>query len=603
MARPVIIARGCAPWPRGLGRGWARVAVVGLGLLAACAAPAARTLEVEQLPASVTHLLVVGLDDAGEVVGGTGVVPVVGARAEAFAELPGAVAYEVHGFSAAALASVAPLPSEEVLRAALVRAARDGEVVLPPATWWVRFDEDGAASGEARPRALTADWLPACPRRVPEGSALAMSCANAECTPRLTQVGCALRLDATSCALGATEGTVRARGEVVLERADLPGVCAEVEAAQGVALSLDCATARGERCRLDVVTATAPPPLEVATAALAPGASFFDPINNPRPPVGFLVGLAPLGAEVLVARLDAPWVWWDCRPERRAWVDVVDASSLAVTRTATAPGCTMRGVPDPLRRGMLVLVGGQPGGLALIGPQGQVLRQVSFDAAVRRPSEAPLALLATTSRVVVALTSFDGSETSTLIELDPLSLEARDHTTVADRVEVLGLGVDGEVLVLTDDVDTLLTLDAELVLREPRPLWDLCSEGFRVKPAVLFPYAPTRTLVLPSLDDQAQALFLLETSGSCAPVVFPGAPRDVTALAVWPPDPELVLVGLLAARSRGSLALLEARRRRWVGGELPLGLGPLDLATPGDAGRVWLLAPWTGTLVRVTPRP
>jgi hypothetical protein len=577
------------------------VAVVALGLLAACAAPEARTLEVEQLPASITHLLVVGLDDAGEVVGGSGVVPVAGARADAFAELPGVVAYEVHGFSAAALASVAPLPGEAVLRASLVRAARDGEVVLPPATWSVRFDDAGAPSGEARSRSLTADWLPACPRRVPEGSVLAMSCANADCTPRLTQVGCKVRLDAASCALGEAEGTVGAR-EVVLETATLPGVCAEVEAAEGVALSLDCATARGERCRLDVVTATAPPPLDVATAALAPGASFFDPINNPRPPVGFLVGLAPLGRDVLVARLDAPWVWWDCRPERRAWVDVIGASSLAVTRTATAPGCTMRGVPDPLGRGLLVLVGGQPGGLALIGPQGQVLRQVSFDAAVRRPSEAPLALLATASRVVVALTSFDGSETSTLIELDPQDLVARDHTTVPDRVEVLGLGVDGEVLVLTDDVDTLLTLDADLVLREPRPLWDLCSEGFRVKPAVLFPYAPTRTLVLPSLDDQAQALFLLETSGACAPVVFPGASRDVTALAVWPPDPELVLVGLLAARSRGSLALFEARRRRWVGGELPLGLGPLDLATPDEAGRVWLLAPWTGTLVRVTPR-
>jgi hypothetical protein len=599
----VITARGSATWPRGFGRGWARGAVVGLGLLGACAAPEARTLEVEQLPASITHLLVVGLDDSGEVVGGTGVVPVMGARADAFAELPGALAYEVHGFSAAALASVAPLPREEVLRASLVRAARDSEVVLPPATWSVRFDEDGAPSGEVRPRALTADWLPACPRRVPEGSALAMSCANAECTPRLTQVGCALRLDAVSCALGEAEGTVGAR-EVVLESAELPGVCAEVEAVEGVALSLACTTARGERCRLDVVTATAPPPLEVATAALSPGASFSDPINNPRPPVGFLVGLAPLGREVLVARLDAPWLWWDCRPERRAWVDVVDASSLAVTRTATAPGCTMRGVRDPLGRGLLVLVGGQPGGLALIGPQGQVLRQVLFDAAVRRPSEAPLALVATASRVVVALTAFDGSETSTLIELDLRTLEALDTTTVRDRVEVLGLGVDGEVLVVTDEVDTLLTLDAELVLREPRPLWDLCSEGFRLKPAVLFPYMPTRTLALPSLDDQAQALFLLETSGACAPVVFPGAPRDVTALATWAvPEPDVVLVGLLAARTRGSLALLDVRRRRWVGGELPLGLGPLDLATPDDAGRVWLLAPWTGTLVRVTPRP
>lgn len=578
------------------------MAVGALGLLAACAAPEARTLEVEQLPGSITHLLVVGLDDAGEVVGGSGVVPVAGARADAFAELPRVMAYEVHGFSAAALASVAPLPGEAVLRASLVRAARDGEVVLPPATWSVRFDEDGAASGEARPRALTADWLPACPRRVPEGSALAMSCANAECTPRLTQVGCALRLDATSCMLGEAEGTVRARGEVVLETATLPGVCAEVEAAEGVSLSLDCATARGERCRLDVVTATAPPALEVATVVLAPGASFFDSVNNPRPPVGFLVGLAPLGRDVLVARLDAPWVWWDCRPERRAWVDVIDASSLAVTRTATAPGCTMRGVPDPLGRGLLVLVGGQPGGLALIGPQGQVLRQVSFDAAVRRPSEAPLALVATPSRVVVALTSFDDSKSSTLIELDPRTLEARGSAALRDRVEVLGLGIDGEVLVVTDAVDTLLTLETGLTLRDPRPLWDLCSNGFRLKPAVLFPFAPTRTLVLPSLDNQSQALFLLETSGACAPMVFPGAPRDVTALATWPPDPELVLVGLLAARTRGSLALFDARRRRWVGGELPLGLGPLDLATPDGAGRTWLLAPWTGTLVRVTPR-
>ena len=113
-------------------------------------------------------------------------------------------------------------------------------------------------------------------------------------------------LDVFCCALGATEGTVRARGEVVLERADLPGVCAEVDAAEGVALSLECATARGERCRLDVVTATAPPPLDVATAALAPGASFFDPINNPRPPVGFLVdrhGAMPwlLGGVLLMA--------------------------------------------------------------------------------------------------------------------------------------------------------------------------------------------------------------------------------------------------------------------------------------------------------------
>lgn len=599
----MIAAPGVSSRARGPGRDGARGAVLGVAMLAACAAPEARTLEVDALPASVAYLLVVGLDDAGEVVGGTGLVPVVGGRADAFGELPGAASLEVYGYGVGTLAPVAPLPSEAVLRASLVRAARDSEVVLPPATWSTRFDEDDGPRGEARARALTADWLPPCPRRVPEGSALAMSCANAECTPRLTQVGCALRLDAVSCALGAAEGTVRARGEVVLETAELPGVCAEVEAAEGVALSLACTTARGERCRLDVVTATAPPALEVATAPLSPGASFFDPINNPRPPVGFLVGLAPLGREVLVARLDAPWVWWDCRPERRAWIDVVDASTLAVTRTATAPGCTMRGVRDPLGRGLLALVGGQPGALVLIGPQGQVLRQVPFDAAVRRPSEAPLALLATDSRVVVALTAFDGSESSTLIELDPRTLEARGSAVLRDRVEVLGLGVDGEVLVVTDAVDTLLTLDAGLTLREPRPLWDLCSEGFRLKPAVLFPFAPTRTLVLPSLDEQSQALFLLETSGACAPVVFPGAPRDVTALATWPSDPGVVLVGLLDARTRGSLALLDVGQRRWVGGELPLGLGPLDLATPDEAGRTWLLAPWTGTLVRVTPRP
>lgn len=603
MAHRVIAARGASsrarrPWGAG-----ARGAVLGVALLAACAAPEARTLEVDVLPASVAYLLVVGLDEAGEVVGGTGLVPVVGGRADAFGELPGAATLEVYGYGVGALAPVAPLPSEAVLRASPVRAAIDDEVRLPPATWSVRFDEDGSPRGEAPARRLTAAWLPACPRRVPEGSVLAMSCANAECTPRLTQVGCALRLDATSCRLGVAEGTVRARGDVVLESAEVPGVCAEVEAAEGVALSLDCATARGKRCRLDVVTATAPPALEVATAALSPGASFFDPVNNPRPPVGFLVGSAPLGGEVLVARLDAPWVWWDCRPERRAWIDVVDADTLRVTRTATAPGCTMRGVRDPLGRGMLVLVGGQPGALVLIGPAGQVLREVPFDVALRRASEAPLALVATPSRVVVALTAFDDSESATLIELDPSTLEAVGSVTLRDRVEVMGVGVDGELLVVGDGVDTLLTLDPERVLREPRPLWDLCSGGFRLKPAVVFPFAPTRTLVLPSLDNQSQALFLLEASGACTTVAFPGAPRDATALATWPRDPERVLVGLLAGRTQGSLALLDVQQRRWVGGELPLGLGPLDQATPDDAGRLWLLAPWTAHLVRVTPPP
>ncbi len=578
---------------------------IAAGLLAACTNPARLTLEQAALPPDVVLAAALGVDEGGGLVGATGLAPIEDGRVIAFGDVPGAVRYEAIGFTRADLAPLGPLPGETVLRASQLFAADPRGAQLPPASWRVAFDGEGRATTDGpAARLLAAAWLPDCPRLVGPGQGVTVSCAPERCTPTASQTGCALRVDTTTCGFGLLDAQVGARGEVIAERTALGGLCEAIAPDPGVGLALSCSGGQLDPCTVEVHTSTAPPPVEIDTVPLAPGAPPFADPYSIRPFIGYLTGLVIVGDVVMVTRnLDRVYRWDECPPARRGVVDLIDARTLAV-RTATAPACIVRAVHDPIEDALLYVTGGEQPRIGRIRPDGRVEgdRPLVVD---RAPGHLPVQLLATPQprpRLFVALTvGFTITGTgATLAELDPRTFAQQTSTYLDQRVELMGLGLDGGVQVVGDFVDQLYTVTPTGQLAAPLGLWDVCSGGFRLKPAALLAHPTSRRMIIPTLDDDSPAAYVLEESERCRRVPLPGSPGSGTGAALWAARPEVVLVGVMRG-IRGGVALLDPVGGRFVGGVREAGHGPLDLMQGDARGFVWALQPWTSAVVRVRP--
>jgi hypothetical protein len=83
-----------------------------------------------------------------------------------------------------------------------------------------------------------------------------------------------------------------------------------------------------------------------------------------------------------------------------------------------------------------------------------------------------------------------------------------------------------------------------------------------------------------------------------------GLAEDAWAMAPWPKDPGLVLVGLSGSQGArtASVALVDPVVGRFLPASLAIGRGPPGRMVADAKGRIWVPLPWTGNVVRIAPR-
>jgi len=588
-------------------RSAAALLVAGVG----CTGPGDLSIQAD-FPPAVAFIAVVGIDDSGAMTGATGLASVSDGYAKLFGDFPGVAGFEVHGYALASLQSLG-VPLEEATLRIPLRAAETDEARLPAPIWGQKFDADGGAFGGTIPvRALTADWLPLCPQRVTEGQRVALGCAFGDCATTVTQSGCRVTIDASACALGALDAEISPAGALIVEASPVLGQCEETPSSPGVSVALACSGGTAETCRIEVQTSSVPPPLVIEKLALTSSvAPYIERDGNGvlvsrRPPSGYLAAMAIVGETVMVARnLGPPWRPQDCPPGRGGVIDLIARDTLIVDTATAVPRCVIGLIRDPMGRGALFLTGGPAPRVGIIGADGQVKADRALDDVPHPADEYVIGIQASARGIFVLFTVpvFDPGSTATLAVLDPLLLTTLAFEPISNqRAEILGVDLDAKVLLVANSRDVLYTPTADAKLGPGRPLWELCSHGNGIKPSTIFPHALSGQLVLPALDSNSPAGYVIDVQDRCRTVVYPWGAVEGYGAAAWTDG--RVLFGLMTSAPpyEASVAIVDPIGARFASGALRIGSGPPHAMDVDAQGRVWLILPWEGQVARITPQ-
>jgi hypothetical protein len=579
----------------------------------ACTLSPSRIVVGPDPPEGIDLVAVIAEDGDGRAVGAAGL-----SRAFEPLRLPdeidGAAFIRVVGYATADLAGLV-LPDGD-LESGLHRA-EDGDPILPSSRWHVggALSRDGRAElfelPPARPL-VTADWLPPCPILLPVPTTLVdSSCTVGPCAIDAVQTSCEVSITGTDseCTLELA-GSVDGRGRVFFDG------CAPADTHDGAAFSVDCApgTFRNGVCNLEVYASVVEPPI----AAI--GRALFEPYRAETAGDevvlgGYLSGLEVLGDEVVVASFDGQFVEGTaCPGEARGRFHFLDRDTLAEVHTATAPYCVRDLARHPTRR-QFFAVFGSPLRLGRFDGDGRLLeaRDVPFPAG---NVAAPLRLLVHrmsphVSVLVEALPDrddyvavFSGRDASLTLEYRTISLRGPD-----DRGDLGDIAELDELLlsVLDRRADTIVNVD----LTSPPPTYESADrssfaeacEGIQVK-VERFRRNPTHPEWLMISQGGRVHAARLESISDCVLTRFYGPVADMHDLVFWPPDDDLVLVGLSDRDEADTarLALLDRSEDRFLPTSLEIGRGPIDDMRVDDLGRVFMTLPWSGSVVRAEPK-
>ena len=314
-----------------------------LVVLAACGPSEIRATGA--IPADAAWVAGLLFDDDGALVAATGLSRFDG-TARPMLEEADADELVVLAWTEAALGEY--VPAGGAATSGALRLAVENERALPSPGWAGRASPPGRTLTESSfVRALTADWVPACPRVVgPDEEALVdLRCAGTPCPLRFSQVGCEIALPLAGCGLARFVATVQADGSLSFagERAcfDLAVV---PEGVSGTSLCDECTIAVHVRSKT--------PPPAPPTERIALAEPFVEAQGKGWPYKGPLNGMQVLGDRVfaLVSRLG-------CGGRiASAELVVLDAASGRVVSRETTVGCWEGAymVPDPWGDGVIV---------------------------------------------------------------------------------------------------------------------------------------------------------------------------------------------------------------------------------------------------------
>lgn len=518
------------------------------------------------------------------------------------------------GFSAAQLETLGAEVDDSPL--VPVKGCRQG---LPAPLWTRRWFDGALRSHDGPTPPLTAPWLTSlCPDLSGSAVRVDADCFETRCEPRVRWTGrCALELDLGSCGLGVVPASVDASGAVCADFSAAGWACEPVAdpVAQAAYACLEPAP-----CEIHVHAGEPPTaPFELAKTQLVEDAEPYLPGTLDRLGVlqtdtladGYLLELLVLPDAVVVSRsVDLPvgaCFPGDARPGALVFLD---PESLLPVRTTTAPRCLRRMVPDEAGGFVGAYVDGNELLLGRFDERGSLTSSVPMDPRqeagpgeprlVRAGVDRVLEMLEIGSRLVVLLGNSTGDSflfTFDAVTLGPLlRAQIRSATSAmlstGDTVVATARNLEQEIAWL--DVTT-----ANEVAVERLPWRDLPRET----DSLLSLHAVRGELLVTGTPPPA--LFLLSPMGPvrARAMIFD---RDafVVTMASWPG--RSVFVSALAQEEGGrwsSLgALFDPARGRFLPGTWPLGDGVVGRIRSDDRGRLWLLLPWSGEVIRLTPR-
>lgn len=599
---------------------WALALLGALGpaLFGSCKPAAAL---VADAPADVEWIALLTLDASGALIHATPL-----ARWSPGAALPvvtrGDGGTLVVGWTTRALADAgAPLDDAALLREPLIASAGCAPS-LPSARWAASWTGDALSTfGVGGVPRLGAAWLGGlCPSTTADRLSLDVGCLSTYCERRVTATGpCTFDLDATECGIGVIGAVVDRSGAVCLDFTRVGWTCAR---------RADDTTSNGpylcthpSECALDAYVAPegARPPFSVDRVRVAGGEVPYIPrgwerralLSPERAEGGYVYDLALIGDRAVVSVVVGP-PDEECTLERsdQAELRIVDLETMATVATVPARTCY----------GELLAVPGTSDFLATSLDEDGVWRIERFDregARVRTGTIAEIEPPQPWVRRVEQLAWLADGRVGALFrgtlatDTTSTTISVHDLDTLAqvDRIELPELrrswvirGYGERTLVLSHESRTVGWLD-------PR------SRRFTTAAILQFESLETDALLDGVWHEPSQrivvvgaglnTLFTVAASGEVTRHTTFADGRALVALAEWPPDDALLFVTGTLHRGLGdvvaSATFFDTRTRRFLPGTYELGDGTARRIQRDAEGRLWMILPWGGELLRLTP--
>lgn len=564
-----------------------------LGLIA-CADPKLEIAAV--LPEDTQFVAAVLYDSGDQAIGGTGLVPFPANRLvdlEQKAPEAEVERIDVHGFRGGLV------PEEQLLSLdeRPLRPAQNGEPSLPVASYYAvaRGPPWNAETAEGPPL-LTAEWLARCPQLFTDQDRVVF---DVRCAPQFCRGGvpvqsaCTFRHDLTACDLGVVELGIDGNGAF----AELPSSrgCRGAFGPSEALRSYEC-----DGCRVDLYSRpydSRVTPLSIDKVQLFP----VTPINKlpEAPHEGYLSDLLIEGDRLVVSHRRGVRNGSTCtQVSRGSAIEFLDKGNLAPIRTTSVAGCLTRLADDPAGPGFLGITRRNSGSYLLrFSSEGAIDRSQPLSPEIHG---IPADLLSTPDppRVILAVHA-DGARTSTVVVFDGLDFVELARVPIGSRVESLGPGPDG--LVVIGDNGNFHYLDPERgVLVGGLTIGTGVGVGKKVDELLFLPEAE-RLLAIDGGD--RSGITVTTKTDPVAATAFYLDNAVTVAAALWLPrhDRALVSVVLRGGRHPASLALFDVLESRFLPEAFEVGEGPLTRMITDQDGRIYGLFPWSAEVARITP--
>lgn len=579
--------------------------LLGLLWLSATGCAERSTLVVPALP-SGTYYLGLVFQGEGERWAGTGLSRV---------EAPGFELDVVEpGDDYTRVTLVALRPADVQARTSLGdEALRDSPLLAPSANRAVlstAFSASALRDGDALrlesddpPLPVAADWSGRCPAVLGETPApVEITCSSRSCPTTVRQRGCALEFESSSCPYN-TAGTIDGFGQLAVSLGEPVGECRGTRGGDGeirLGCESDLGPAGKSSCELIVhETARPGPPLELEHRRLGdPGAP---PASHRRVRAR---GLAIEPEQLLTIHqpLGLPDSFDLCEGEPSELL-ALDLETLETRATWTLPPCAVDVTSDRAGIRRWILTGGGAPFLGRIALDGAVTATVSLPASLGGSAVVARRVHydETTHTVTVMSSSpMDAPELMRQSFLDVFeaeSLAVRFSLALRGRNEELWVPGPGELGVYqTSTAPTAIDLgtgEVTVLSALPTDCPSVQENAVLSVAANTLAVAGRMTLVLQTLD-----------APRCDEFAFWERERLPSALAAWPGDPRLMLVGLVREErerpdSEATLAFFDLADRRFLWPSQAVGDGDLSLIRAHPSGALYAVGEQFGWVIRI----
>lgn len=492
---------------------------------------------------------------------------------------------------------------------------------LPPPVWVGRWAGGALSAHDGPAPRVTAPWLStACPDLSGEPVLVDADCFETRCEPSVRWIGrCDLELDLSSCGIGNLPASVDVDGSICADFSAAGWRCDRTTdpVARAAYTCLEPAP-----CELHVHAGGAPPaPFEIARRQLVEGEPYL-PGRLDRLGVlttddvadGHLLELLVLPGAVVVSRTTRePATSCYAADAQAGELLYLDPESLLSVRTATAPYCLRRMVRDEGGGFVGAYVEGEELFLGRFDRRGRLTGSAPVDERtdaqpgeprlVQAGSDRVLEMVMLEGRLVVLLGKGRGD--SFLFTFDAATLRPILREQIRSGTSGMVVAGGGVVATTRNGEQEMAWLDvssAEEVAAAKLPWRDLPRETDSLLSVLEVP-ATGEILVT---GTPPPALFVLESMGPtrARAVIFERDAYPVT-MAPWPAGDPVFVAGIeqeTDGRWSSVGALFDPTRGRFLPGTWPLGNGVVGRIRVDDAGRLWLLLPWSGEVIRLTPR-